>query len=114
MAWLAEDLAPVEADVNRLVKVSLTQGQFDALVLFRFNVGNGDAARGISGFSTSEALKKLNAGDYVGACASMAEWNKITLRDKDGKPLIVDGRKVRKVSPGLVNRRRAEARVFNG
>jgi lysozyme len=36
---LASDLGKVEADVNRLVKVPLTQNQFDALVSFHFNTG---------------------------------------------------------------------------
>lgn len=43
-----------ESDFLRLVKVGLTQGQFDALVSFTYNL----AARSLS---TSTLLRKLNA-----------------------------------------------------
>ena len=46
-----------------MVKVPLTQGQFDALVSFAFNCGAGNLKK-------SSLLKKLNAGDYDGARAS--------------------------------------------
>lgn len=39
MEWLREDVRTAEAAVLRLVKVPLTQAQFDALVSFVFNVG---------------------------------------------------------------------------
>jgi lysozyme len=39
---LRKDLARFEAGVSRLIKVELTQGQFDALVSFSFNVGLGN------------------------------------------------------------------------
>ncbi len=38
-AFLAADLASVEADVNRLVAIAINQNQFDALVSFHFNTG---------------------------------------------------------------------------
>lgn len=47
----------IEAAIERLVKVALNQGQFDALVAFIYNVGLGT-------FASSALLKKLNAGDY--------------------------------------------------
>jgi len=49
------DLDGSEADVNRMVKVPLSQGQFDALVSFTFNCGAGALAN---------LIKPLNAGDY--------------------------------------------------
>jgi hypothetical protein len=55
--------------VSRLVKVGLTQGQFDALVSFTYNLG----ARSLS---TSTLLRKLNAGDYAGAADEFLRWNK--------------------------------------
>ena len=36
---LASDLASVEIEVNRLVKATIVQAQFDALVSFEFNTG---------------------------------------------------------------------------
>jgi lysozyme len=58
------DLDECEAAVNRLVRVDLTQGQYDALVSFTFNCGTG-------ALSKSSILRKLNAGDYDGARAAL-------------------------------------------
>lgn len=57
---LKEDLKRFEAVVNRYVTGALTQGGFDALVSFSFNVGEGDLKK-------STLLKKMNAGDMDGA-----------------------------------------------
>ncbi len=57
------DLDPCEEAVNRLVKVELTQGQFNALVSFVYNCGEGN-------FRKSSILRKLNRGDYRGARAA--------------------------------------------
>lgn len=57
------DLDEVEDDVNRLVKVPLTQGQYDACCSLVYNIGAGN-------FSRSSILKKLNKGDYNGARAA--------------------------------------------
>lgn len=51
------DVAVAEAVVQRLVKVPLTQGQFDALVDFVFKLGGGRLA-------SSTLLRNLNAGKY--------------------------------------------------
>lgn len=61
------DLAKFEAGVNAAVKVPLAQHEFDALVSFHFNTG----AIGRATF-----VKKLNAGDRLGAAAGMLEWKK--------------------------------------
>lgn len=63
------DLDPCEAAVRKLVKVELTQGQFDALVSFAYNCGEGALAK-------SSILSKLNRGNYAGARASLALYNK--------------------------------------
>ena len=86
---LRGDIVSFEHDVNRLVKVPLTQGQFDALVSFAYNLGSGSLSR-------STLLRKLNAGDYPGAA--------------DQFPLFCNagGKK----SNGLVRRRAAEREVF--
>lgn len=57
------DLDPCENAVNKLVRVPLTQGQFNALVSFVYNCGEG-------AFRKSSILRKLNAGNYTGARAS--------------------------------------------
>lgn len=86
---LKTGLVSYESDVFRLVKVSLTQGQFDALVSFTYNLG----ARSLS---TSTLLRKLNAGDYAGAADEFLRWNKA-----GGKVLN-----------GLTRRREAEHALF--
>jgi lysozyme len=90
---LARDLAAVEADVNRLVKVPITQNQFDALVSLVFNIGG-------TAFRKSSLLKKLNAGDVAGAGAQFLVWNKGTVK---GKKVAIKG---------LTTRRQAERALF--
>ncbi|EGV0696149.1 lysozyme [Escherichia coli] len=86
---LKTGLVSYESDVSRLVKVGLTQGQFDALVSFTYNLG----ARSLS---TSTLLRKLNSGDYAGAADEFLRWNKA-----GGKVLN-----------GLTRRREAERALF--
>ncbi|HGG8805268.1 TPA: lysozyme [Enterobacter hormaechei subsp. hoffmannii] len=86
---LKTGLVSYEGDVSRLVKVGLTQEQFDALVSFTYNLG----ARSLS---TSTLLRKLNAGDYTGAADEFLRWNKA-----GGKVLN-----------GLTRRREAERALF--
>jgi lysozyme len=62
------DLDDAEAAVNRLVKVPLTQGQFDALVDFTFNLGSGRLAG-------SMLLKDLNAKRYDEAAQQLLLWD---------------------------------------
>ncbi|HGL6529817.1 TPA: lysozyme [Enterobacter roggenkampii] len=86
---LKTGLVSYESDVSRLVKVGLTQGQFDALASFTYNLG----ARSLS---TSTLLRKLNTGDYAGAADEFLRWNKA-----GGKVLN-----------GLTRRREAERALF--
>lgn len=92
-ALLTADLAKFEAAVLRLVKVPLTQNQFDALVSFAFNLGAG-------ALGGSTLLKLLNSGRYSEAAAQFSKWDKAT----------VNGKKV--ALPGLTKRRAAEAALF--
>jgi len=83
------DIAWAEEAVNTLVKVPLTQNQFDALVSFVFNVGAG-------AFSKSTLLRFLNMGDYTNAAAQFLRWN----------------RQKGKVLNGLTRRRQEERELF--
>lgn len=78
-------------DVNQLVSVQLTQGEFDALVDFDFNLGRGN-------LSGSTLLALLNAGDWAGAADQFERWDQ-----SDGKVLA-----------GLLRRRQAEVAEFDG
>jgi lysozyme len=98
-AAFVADIARFEREVLSLVKVPLTQGQFDALVLFAYNVGSDiDADTIAEGLGDSTLLRKLNARDYAGAALEFRKWNK-----NDGK-----------VMRGLVRRRAAEECLFLG
>jgi lysozyme len=65
---LTSDVQEAEQSVGRLVKVPLTQGQFDALVDFCFNLGVGRLA-------SSTLLKILNAGRYEDAVDQLQRWD---------------------------------------
>lgn len=82
-------LVQYEQGVNQLVKVIITQGQFDALVSFAYNLG-------LRSLSTSTLLRKLNAGDMQGAADEFGKW--------------VNAGGVR--LNGLVKRREAERKMF--
>lgn len=89
---LAEDLVKFEAGVSKLTAGRrLEQGQFDALVLFAFNVGLGALAG-------STLLRKFMAGDVRGAADEFRRWDKAA-----GKSML-----------GLRRRRAAEQSLFHG
>jgi len=91
LALLKHDIEEAEAVVNRLVAVNLKQEQFDALVSFVFNIGEG-------AFAGSTLLRKLNAGHCCAVPDQMRRWS----RDKG------------RVIAGLVARRSAEIALFTG
>jgi lysozyme len=90
-AILAHDLARFERGVERLITVRLTQGQFDCLVSFAFNLGLG-------GLQRSPVRQAVNRGDHEAAMASLVKYCK-----GGGKVL-----------PGLVKRRRDERAMYLG
>lgn len=88
-ALLMRDLDGFERGVSLCVKTPITQNQFDALVSFAFNCG-------VAALKSSTLLKKLNAGDFLGAADEFLKWCK-----GGGKTL-----------PGLVRRRKEERALF--
>ncbi len=85
---LRSDLRRFEDYVDQHCKPA-TDNQFSALVSFCFNVGEGN-------LRTSTLRRLHKAGDYAGAQAQFARWNK-----GGGKVLA-----------GLVRRRKAEAKLY--
>jgi lysozyme len=81
---LKRDIVKYEIAVMDLVKVKLTQNQFDVLTDFAYNAGVGN-------LKSSTMLKKVNAGDLDAVPAELMKWTK-----GGGKVL-----------PGLVRRRQA-------
>jgi lysozyme len=88
-ALLLHDVQNAVNHINHLVTVPLTQGEFDALVDFAFNVGCG-------AFAGSTLLKYLNAKNYDGACEQLELWCRAS----------------GKVVAGLLRRRQAEEAEF--
>ena len=86
---LQNDIARFEPELESLVKVPLSQNQWDALMSFVYNLGSANLA-------SSMLLKLLNAGDYARAADQFPRWNKA-----GGKEL-----------PGLTKRRAAEQALF--
>lgn len=89
--YLQDDLAKFESAVNRLVTVDLVQHQFDALVSFVYNLGEGN-------FASSTLLKKVNAQQWQEAADQFPRWNRA-----GGQVLT-----------GLTRRREAERQMFLG
>ncbi|HEX8418562.1 MAG TPA: lysozyme [Sphingomonas sp.] len=84
------DLAKFAAGVDKLIGTApTTDNQRGAMISLAYNVGLGN-------LGTSTLLRKHKAGDYVGAAAEFAKWNKAAGR----------------VMAGLTRRREAERAVY--
>ena len=64
---------------------------------------------GLPRFKASTLLKKLNKGDYLSVPDELRRWNKITVRHVNDDGTTVYSKQV---SPGLVNRREAEIKLW--
>lgn len=87
--WLHRDLTYAGKGIAKGVTHRLTQGQYDALLSFVYNVGE-------TKFYKSTLLRKLNAGDCVGASAEFSRW------------VYAKGKRLN----GLVTRRASERSLF--
>lgn len=92
---LWDDLETAEKVIIDLVKIDLTQCEFDALTSFVFNEGQGR-------FQKSTMLQKLNLGDRPGAAKEFDRWIYYT-DEKTGE---------KKVSEDLQKRREMEKQLF--
>lgn len=88
---LARDLQKFEKGVEKLLKVEVSQNQFDVLVSFAFNCGLGSLQK-------STLLKRVNEENFDAVPAELMKWTKA-----GGKEIS-----------GLVRRRRAEAKLWRG
>ncbi len=92
LARLANDLDSVYViGVKKCVDVPLYDHEFGAYVSLTYNIG-------VPAFCNSTLVKKLNHGDYSGACAEISRWNK-----QKGKEL-----------KGLTKRRSEERKICEG
>ena len=85
------DVQKFEGALKQCVKVPLHQYEYDAYVSLSYNIGS-------AAFCGSTLVKKLNAGDFEGACQQVLRWDKFK-----GKPLA-----------GLTKRRQAEYQQCKG
>ena len=88
-SWLKNDSKWVDACLDKYVKVSINQNQFDALASLVYNIGE-------TAFVKSTLLEKLNKGDFKGAADQFDRW----VND--------NGKRIQ----GLVNRRAKEKLLF--
>lgn len=86
----------VEAALNRAIRVHLNMNQFDALVVFTFNIGGG-----VLDEKKCSWLRELNKGYFEYVPALLSLYNK----QDDGKGGHV-------VVPGLTARRTEEGKLF--
>jgi lysozyme len=95
--FFLDDIWNFEEEVNYLLRVPVTQNQFDALVSFAYNVGSDiDTDTLAEGLGDSTLLKYLNAGNLGAAADEFPKWNKAK----------------GKILPGLTRRRKAERELF--
>jgi lysozyme len=88
--FLIRDVTDAERAVREHVSIPLCSFQFDALVSFVYNLGEGN-------FQKSTLLRMLNAGNLETASKEFHKW------------IYANG----KIMPGLIRRRSAEADLFN-
>lgn len=85
------DVQRFEGALKQCVQVPLHQHEYDAFLSLAYNIGPG-------AFCGSTLVRRLNAGDYAGACAEILRWDRFR-----GEPLR-----------GLTLRRQAENRQCLG
>lgn len=85
-----QDLERFCEAVDETIKVNLSRNQFDALVIFCYNIG-------IRAFKESTLVKLLNQGEYDNVPDQLLRWNK-------AGGVVVHG---------LTNRRKAEIKLWN-
>jgi lysozyme len=87
---LQADAGKAARGVRRLIKVPLNQQQFDALISFTFNCGEG-------ALTASTLRKRLNRREYAGVPSELNKW------------VMSGGKKLE----GLIRRRKAEGALFS-
>jgi len=89
LSRLLVSVGQAEKAVARCTTLPITPAQFDALVSLTYNIG-------VGAYCESTLVRRLNAGDCLGAASEFDRW------------VRVQGR----VVPGLVTRRADERRRF--
>jgi lysozyme len=90
---LAKDVERFESAIKKHVTVPLNQNQFDALVSFIFNTGEG-------GIINTGVQKAVNSREFDKVPEKLEEWSKFRVNGE------------LKVNRGLLNRRKSESQLF--
>jgi GH24 family phage-related lysozyme (muramidase) len=94
MDILAKDVERFEKAVKKHITVKLNQNQFDALVSFIFNTGEG-------GIINTGVQKAVNSGNFEIVPEKLLEWSKARING------------VLQTNKGLYNRRLSEGQLFS-
>lgn len=86
-----QDIQKFEGALKECVTVPLSQNEYDSLIQLSYNIGS-------RAFCSSTLVRRLNAGDYQGACREILRWDKFK-----GQPLR-----------GLTLRRQREYKLCTG
>ena len=70
------DSQKFEGALKRCVAVPLHQAEYDIYVDLAYNIGVFNFCTGGKAGQTSTLVKRLNAGDYAGACEAILMWKK--------------------------------------
>jgi len=75
LARALTDIQKFEGALKKCVKVPLSQNEYDSYLELSYNIGS-------TAFCNSTLVRRLNAGDYEGACSAIKMWDKFK-----GQPL---------------------------
>jgi lysozyme len=95
-AMLRKQLMDYEAFANQKIKVPLSQYQFDGVILFTYNLGNGILVKASKTYPTT-LLQDINNNNFSQFSTRMLRYNK----SLNSKQVLVE-------DPGLVARRKVE------
>ncbi len=101
---LMQDVEPIEKFLNVHLDTLVSQNQFDALVIFIFNIGT-------TAFLNSQVFQSLKNKMYDEATKPWSKWINVTEYVQSEET----GEKIKKLVPvdGLINRRAREIQLFN-
>lgn len=77
LARALQDVQRFEGALKRCIRVPLHQYEYDAFLSLSYNIG-------ATAFCNSTLVRKLNSGDYPGACAEISRWNRAGGREVRG------------------------------
>lgn len=107
-----EKIKPYEEAVDATLLYHVSQQQFDAAVIFTYNIGE-------NAFKDSSAAKLMNnpsaKTNYKTLKEAWQAYAKTTKRDKDGNPIrdSKTNEKIKIILPGLLNRRNCELKIYH-